>query len=274
MELKRMIKLALREDIGKGDITTLRIVSPETKGRAIIISKAKGIIAGGKVGEAVFKELDPKIKFTQIISDGTKFNSNEKLFEIEGKLNAILTGERVALNFLQHLSGIATLTNKFVEKVRGTKVKILDTRKTTPGLRELEKYAVQCGGGKNHRMGLWDMVLIKDNHIKVAGGIEKAISKFSSFTQSLIEIEVKDIRDLKKALRYPINWIMLDNMSISEIKESVEIIKTKDPRIRIEVSGGVKLSNVREIAETGVDYISVGALTHSAPAIDMSLKVI
>ena len=238
-------------------------------------------MAGSDVACEVFKFLDPDIKFVRVIKDGAKFKSGEVLFKITGKLSAILTGERTALNFLQHLSGIATLTNKFVEKIAGTSAKILDTRKTTPGLRELEKHAVKCGGGENHRMGLWNMILIKDNHIKVVGGIREVISKIipqNAGQKSRIEIEIKDLGELKEALQYPIDRVMLDNMGIPQIKEAVKIVKSRIPNTehrtpKIEVSGGVNLNNVREIAETGIDYISVGALTHSAPAIDMSLEI-
>lgn len=233
------------------------------------------MLAGGEVAKETFKFLDPGIEFTQVVMERDKFKVGNVLFEVEGRLSAILTAERTALNFLQHLCGVATLTNKFVEKVRGTGVKILDTRKTTPGLRELEKYAVRCGGGENHRMGLWDMILIKGNHIKAVGGIGEAIEKLKVKSEKLkVEVEVKDLEELGQAIKYPIDRVMLDNMSIEEIREAVKKCQIQNPKCKIEVSGRVNLENVKEIAETGVDYISVGALTHSAPSIDMSLKVL
>lgn len=275
MQLKRLVERALREDIGGGDVTTELIIPPNSKGRAVIKAKESGILAGGEVAQVVFTTLDPDINFTQLIKDGKKFARGVVLFELEGKLSTILKGERVALNFLQRLSGIATLTNKFVERVSGTGVKILDTRKTTPGLRELEKYAVRCGGGENHRMGLSDMILIKDNHIKAVGGIREAIAQVIRHKpQGKVEVEVKNLEELEIVLDYPVDRIMLDNMSIDEIKEAVASCEMQDAKCKIEVSGGVSLDNVCEIAETGVDYISVGALTHSVSSIDMSLMVL
>ncbi len=275
LKLNEIVKQALKEDIGSGDITTKLIVPSNIKGKAIIKSKESGILAGGEIVQEIFTTLDPNIKITQLIKDGEKFTRDIILFELEGKLSGILKGERTALNFLQRLSGIATLTNKFVERIRGTEAKILDTRKTTPGLRELEKYAVKCGDGKNHRMGLWDMLLIKDNHIQIAGGIEKAIAKCKMQNAKYkLEVEVKNFEELEIVLKYPIDRIMLDNMSVNEIKEAVKLVKSEKLKVKTEVSGGVNLENVREIAETGVDYISVGALTHSVNSIDMSLEVI
>jgi len=275
-KLNEIVKQALEEDIGKRDITTELLIPAESKGRAVIKSKEPGVLAGGEVAKIVFNTLDNKLKFTQLIKDGEKFAKDVILFELEGKLAGILKGERTALNFLQRLSGIATLTNKFVEKVRGTGVKILDTRKTTPGLREPEKYAVRCGGGENHRMGLWDsLVLIKDNHIRAVGGIKNAMEKLKVKSEKLkVEMEVKNLKELDVVLNYPIDRIMLDNMSIKEIKEAVRKCKMQNAKCCLEVSGGVNLENVREIAETGVDYISVGALTHSVHSVDMSLDIL
>ncbi len=275
--MKRLVKRALREDIGSGDITTELIIPPDSNGRAVIKAKESGILAGGEVAQAVFTTLDPDIKFTQLIKDGEKFARSVVLFELEGNLRTILKGERVALNFLQRLSGIATLTNKFVERVSGTGVKILDTRKTTPGLRELEKYAVRCGGGENHRMRLSDMILIKDNHIKAVGGIREAMEKLKVKSSKFkVEVEVKNLEELDVVLDYPVDFfrIMLDNMSVDEIKEATRKCKMPTAKCCLEVSGGVNLENVREIAETGVDYISVGALTHSVSSIDMNLMVL
>jgi nicotinate-nucleotide pyrophosphorylase (carboxylating) len=225
----------------------------------------------------VFKVLYSGIKFNKFLNDGDRFKNGTKLLEIYGSLRAILTGERTALNFLTHLSGVATLTSQFVDKVRGTKAKILDTRKTIPGLRELEKHAVKMGGGENHRFGLYDAVLIKDNHIAAAGGIRQAVEKVKessrgSCSWSFVEVEVENLEQLREALSCDdVDRIMLDNMSIEDIKKAVEITNGK---AKLEVSGGVNLDTVRTIAETGIDYISVGALTHSAKAIDLSLEIL
>jgi nicotinate-nucleotide pyrophosphorylase (carboxylating) len=207
--------------------------------------------------------------------DGQKVRKGEKIASIEGKAKDILTAERTALNFLQRLSGIATMTSKYVEKTKRTKAKILDTRKTTPGLRTLEKQAVKAGGGQNHRMGLFDMFLIKENHIKAAGGITQAVKKAKSRRKKeKIEVEVRNPSELKEALQSKPDWIMLDNMSTEQMKKAVSIIRAVDPKIKIEASGNVNLKNVRKIALAGVDFISVGALTHSAPALDLSLILI
>lgn len=240
------------------------------------MAKEEGVLAGIDVVCEVFKMLDPEIKFNKLLNDGDKFKNGMKLLEIYGSLRAILTGERTALNFLTHLSGIATLTSRFVEKVKGTKAKILDTRKTIPGLRELAKYAVKVGGGENHRFGLYDAVLIKDNHIAVAGGIREAVERVRksylvSRSPSFIEVEVENLAQLREALSCDVDRIMLDNMNVEDIKKAVEITNGK---VELEVSGGVNLDNVRKIAETGVDYISVGSITHSAKSIDMSLELL
>jgi len=272
--------------LGSGDVTTKLTVSPNIKGKAVITAKENGVMAGGIVVEKIFKTIDKNIKYKQFVSEGTKFKKGEDVCKIEGKLCSILQGERTALNFLSILSGIASLTNKFVEKVKPTKVKILDTRKTLPGLRELSKYAVKCGGGKNHRKGLWDMILIKDNHIEASGGIGKAIYKIQDTrckmqdtrckiqgTRLKTEIEVKNLSELKIALGSKIDRIMLDNMDVKGMREAVKLARKVNPKIELEASGGVNLENVYDIAKTGVDYISVGAITHSAKAIDFSLNV-
>ncbi|MDI6840206.1 MAG: carboxylating nicotinate-nucleotide diphosphorylase [bacterium] len=273
--LEQIVRLALKEDIGKGDITTELVIPEAATGNALIISKEPGVLAGGSVANAVFKTISPESKFVQRVKDGETFKKGATLFEIHGPIHAILKCERTALNFLQRLSGIATLTYKFVNKVKGTKVKILDTRKTTPGLRELEKYAVRCGGGYNHRFGLWDMILIKDNHIRAAGGIKEAISKIKNQISKIkVEIEVKNLSEFKEAITYPVDMIMLDNMPIKEMREAVKLAKKRKSKIELEASGGINLNNVREIAKTGVDYISVGKITRSAPSIDMSLEIV
>jgi len=276
MRLSAIVKRALKEDIGRGDVTTNSVIPKDSKGKAVIVAKEEGVLAGIDVVCEVFKMLDPEIKFNKLLNDGDKFKNGMKLLEIYGLLRAILTGERTALNFLTHLSGIATLTSRFVEKVKGTKAKILDTRKTIPGLRELAKYAVKVGGGENHRFGLYDAVLIKDNHIAVAGGIREAVERVRksylvSRSPSFIEVEVENLAQLREALSCDVDRIMLDNMNVEDIKKAVEIT---NGRAELEVSGGVNLDNVREIAETGVDYISVGSVTHSAKSIDMSLELL
>jgi len=274
-KIKRLIRLALSEDIGKGDITSNVLVKDDLSGKAVIIAKQEGILAGSEVAKTVFQIVNPKIIFSSLIEDGEKIKKGDKVALIQGKVKCILSAERTALNFLQRLSGISTLTSRYVEKVKGTKVKILDTRKTTPGLRILEKYAVRTGGGENHRMGLFDMVLIKDNHIKVAGGISEAVKRVKlQYQKKRIEVEVRTLNEVREAVQSKPDWIMLDNMRIEDMKKAVRIVHSTSPHIKIEGSGGVNLGNVRKIALTGVDFISVGALTHSAPALDLSLILI
>ena len=277
-----LIKLALAEDIGPGDITTRAIVPKERKAKAVFLAKEDGIIAGLELAAGTFHHLNRKIKFLAGVKDGDWIKKGKIIAAVIGPAAAIITGERVALNFLQHLSGIATLTEKYVSKVQGptsnvrspkSKVKILDTRKTIPGMRALEKYAVRMGGGVNHRMGLHDAVLIKDNHIKIAGGIEKAIKAIKAKNgRKEIEVEARTVEEVRKAIRAGVDRILLDNMSIPMLKQAVKLCKKA--RIKTEASGGVNLNNVKAIAKTGVDFISVGALTHSAKALDISLKII
>jgi len=225
--------------------------------------------------------VNPAIVFNLLKQDGERIKKGEKVVLVQGKVKSILSAERTALNFLQRLSGIATFTAKYVEKIKGTKAKILDTRKTTPGLRVLEKYAVKAGGGENHRMGLFDMILIKENHIKAAGGISDAIKNArSKYRTKKIEVEVGNLSEVKEAIGSESagslgpDWMMLDNMKIQQMKKAVRMIRSISPNIKIEASGGINLKNVRKIALTGVDFISVGALTHSAPALDLSLILI
>lgn len=272
-KVDEIIELALEEDIGSGDLTTSALIAHYARAKAVILAKQEGIIAGLPVAERVFKHLDNELRWEAKKQDGERISSGQLVVELEGDLQAILMGERTALNFLQRMSGIATLTAKFVEAVRGFPVKILDTRKTAPGLRMLDKYAVKVGGGFNHRFGLYDGVLIKENHIKAAGGIAKAVSQLRERVPPTvkIEVEVKDLKEVEEALRAGADIIMLDNMSIKEIEEAVRFI---DRRALVEASGGVTLENVREIAATGVDLISVGALTHSVKALDLSLEVL
>jgi nicotinate-nucleotide pyrophosphorylase (carboxylating) len=263
--------LALREDIGKGDITTNSVITADAKTSAKIIVKENGIICGMPIARLVFQSVDKNLKFSEKVKDGNFVKKGTIAAIVSGPARGILTAERTALNFLQRLSGISTLTNKFV-KAAGKRVKILDTRKTSPGLRVLEKYAVKMGGGCNHRIGLFDAVLIKDNHIAVAGGLKQAV-RAAKKKLNTIEVETSTLGEVKDAIGSGVSRIMLDNMSIAGIKKAVQLIRSSKSKIEIEVSGGITLKNIRKIAGTGIDYISIGALTHSAPALDISLKV-
>lgn len=265
------VVLALREDIGSGDITTDSIIPPGKKITAKITAKENGIICGLSVARLVFQSVDRRIIFSEKVKDGKAVKKGVVVAAVSGPARGILTAERTALNYLQRLSGIATLTNKFV-KAAGGKIKILDTRKTAPGLRVLEKYAVKIGGGNNHRIGLFDAVLIKGNHIAVAGGLKEAV-KQAGKKFGRIEVEVKTIGQIKEAIGTGASRILLDNMSVADIREAVKLIRRSGKNIKIEVSGGITLNNIRSIAGTGADYVSVGAITHSAPALDISLKV-
>ena len=269
-EILAIIRRALDEDTGSGDITTNSIVEAGATAAAQIIAKQNGIASGLIIAQAVFLMIDGGVRFSSNISDGDEVRSGQVLMELKGSAHAILTGERTALNFLGRMSGIATLTHKFVEAVGGTKAVILDTRKTAPGLRTIDKLAVRNGGGGNHRFGLYDMVLIKDNHIDSAGSISDAVRRVRASESHLeIEVEAKTIKEVQEALDRGVGRILLDNMSLTQMREAVAI---NDGRAKLEASGNVTLENVREIAETGVDLISVGALTHSAPAFDVSLR--
>jgi len=269
-EILATIRKALDEDIGVGDVTTNLLVAPEASAVARIIAKQDGFVSGLSIAQAVFLMLDVDMRFSLNAGDGAEVTSGQLLLESKGSARAILTGERMALNFLGRMSGIATLTRKFVKVVAGTKATILDTRKTAPGLRAIDKLAVQHGGGSNHRFGLYDMILIKDNHIDSAGSISDAIRVVKAADNQLeIEVEAKNIKEVQEALDLGVKRILLDNMSLAEMRDAVAI---NDGRAKFEASGSVTLQNVREIAETGVDFISVGALTHSAPAFDVSLR--
>ncbi|MEI7830705.1 MAG: carboxylating nicotinate-nucleotide diphosphorylase [Prolixibacteraceae bacterium] len=267
-----LINQALEEDIGTGDITTNALI-PETMVRsATMVAKSAGIIAGMEVAETVFRSLSPQITWNPLFRDGDKVEKGTLLVEMTGSYRALLSGERLALNFLQRMSGIATMTNLFVEQVKNYNVKILDTRKTVPGLRLLDKYAVKAGGGENHRIGLYDMVLIKDNHIKVAGGIKNAVEQIRKQVSSdmKIEVETTSVAEVLEALEMKADVIMLDNMSNELMKECVGII---DHRAKVEASGNMNIERVKEVAATGVDYISIGALTHSVTALDISMNI-
>jgi nicotinate-nucleotide pyrophosphorylase (carboxylating) len=239
------------------------------------LAKQDGVVAGLPVAGMVFRAVDPRVVFRMLKRDGDRIRKGEKVALVGGEIQGILSAERTALNFLQRLSGIATLTARYVQEVKGTKTKILDTRKTTPGLRVLEKYAVKAGGGENHRMGLFDMILIKENHIKAAGGVSKTIVRARSKSRGKkVEVEVRNPSEAREAVESKPDWIMLDNMRSDQMRKAVELIRSASRAIKIEASGRVNLKNVRKIALTGVDFISVGALTHSAPALDMSLILI
>ena len=271
-EILRIIKNTLAEDIGKGDITTGAIIRGNKRGQAKAIAKDDFIIAGIDVFQKTFLFLDDRIKFKALIADGEKVKKGESIAYVTGPLASILTAERVALNLFQRMCGIATLTGKFVEAVHGTKAKILDTRKTIPGLRLLDKMAVKIGGGFNHRMGLYDGVLIKDNHIAAVGGIEAAVkAQKKSLTKKLkIEVETKNLMEVEEALNAGVDIIMLDNMPVDEMTKAVALVRGK---ALLEASGNVSLQNVARIAATGVDFISVGEITHSVKAADIALKI-
>ena len=270
--IQKIIRAALAEDIGTGDITTQATVSPKKKGRAVAVAKENFVVAGLEVFEAVFQCLDPDIVVRKVVADGSRVRKGAVLARVEGRLSAILQAERTALNFFQRMCGIATLTAAYVDAVGKTKAKIYDTRKTVPGLRALDKMAVRQGGGTNHRFGLFDAVLIKDNHIEAAGGIAVAVAaRKKHWKRSCkIEVETKNLREVKEALVCGADIIMLDNMTIHAMKKAVDWVAG---RAFIEASGNVTLKRVREIASTGVDGISVGALTHSVRAADISLKI-
>jgi len=270
---KQIIRLAYREDIQTGDITSSATVPKTLSGKAVIIAKSEGVLSGVEPFRYAFSLASPKIKAVFHIRNGAKFSIGTRVASIKGPSQGLLRGERLALNLLSHLSGVATLTAQFVARVQGTTARILDTRKTTPGLRFLEKQAVKHGGGHNHRMGLYDMVLIKDNHIMAAGGVDKALQKVKNINHR-VEIEISDFNQLKTALAYSPDIIMLDNFSQKRLIKAVNFIKASRPRIKIEVSGGVNIKTVRAIAETGVDYISVGALTHSVISSDFSMRYV
>ena len=271
----KTISTALKEDVKNGDITTKATISKSKKAVGKFLVKADGIIAGLEIAKAVFKSIDPKIKFELKINDGSKVKYGDVAAIVSGRAQSLLTAERTALNFLQRMSGIATSANNYSEKVKHTKAKVIDTRKTVPGLRSLDKLAVNLGGCSNHRIGLYDMFLIKDNHIEVAGSITKAVETCVKYnkkhrTKLKIEVETKNLKEVEEAIKTKADIIMLDNFEIDEMKKAVKIINGK---CKIEASGGVNLDTVRAIAETGVDYISVGALTHSVKALDISLEI-
>ena len=268
-QINHLIQTALEEDLGAGDITTGNIVPADSISEAHIIAKESLIVCGMEIFCAVFSYLDPESIISDgMLKDGERANSGDILASIKGKSRALLEGERVALNILQRLSGIATLTYQYVEMAKP--VRVLDTRKTTPGLRIFEKYSVRCGGGVNHRFGLFDAVLIKDNHIRAAGGITQAVQTLRNNTSKdqTIEVEATTLEEVQEALSAEANVILLDNMNLQAIQEAVACIQG---RAKIEVSGGITLDRLKDLSKTGIDYVSVGALTHSAPAVDISM---
>lgn len=270
--IQHLIEIALKEDIGSGDITTDNLIDPQLKGKGLIIAKESLVVAGLNVAKQVFQYLDSEVIFKSEYDDGDFLKKGDMLVNVEGRLRALLSGERTALNFLQHLSGISTLVRSYVNEISDKNIRLVDTRKTTPGLRGLEKYAVRVGGAYNHRIGLYDGVLIKDNHIAAFGGIKKAIEHIRSQVSHLlkIEVEVSDLDQVKEALESKADVIMLDNMTIKQIKEATAFI---DNRAIVELSGGITKSDLKSLSDTGVDIISVGALTHSARCVDISMQI-
>lgn len=271
----KLIDLSFAEDIGDGDHTTLCCIPEEARGKSRMIIKEEGILAGVKIAEEVFNRFDSTLKVEILISDGTKVKPGDVAMVVEGSVRSLLQTERLMLNIVQRMSGIATITHKYMELLKGTKAKVLDTRKTTPGMRILEKMAVKIGGGENHRIGLFDMILLKDNHVDFAGGISNAIDRCHEYLKAKnkdlkIEIEVRSIDELNQVLEHGgVNRIMLDNFSVENTRMAVDLISGK---YEIESSGGITLDTIRSYAECGVDYISVGALTHSVKSLDISFK--
>jgi len=276
-QTKELIRKALAEDIGSGDCTTLWSVPGDHGSIARIIARGSGVVAGMPVEEYLVTQFDPQPVLKSAIPDGQMATAGQVVAELAGLTKHLLSLERTLLNFLQRLSGIATLTRRFVEKVEGTRVRILDTRKTTPGLRELEKYAVRVGGGFNHRIGLYDYVLLKENHISAAGGITRAVQtvKKANHRNLPIEVETRTLYEVREALKSGVSRIMLDNMTVEQMSVAVELIRNSSARTvpEIEASGDINLRTVREVAETGVDFISVGALTHSAPILNLTMII-
>ncbi|MBO7055478.1 MAG: carboxylating nicotinate-nucleotide diphosphorylase [Bacteroidales bacterium] len=268
------IDIAFKEDIGDGDHTTLSCIPHDLQGRARLLVKEDGILCGVELAKKIFAKFDPTLKMTQFLHDGDAIKKGDIAFVVEGKTISILQTERLVLNFMQRLSGIATQTHEYVKLLEGTNTKILDTRKTTPGLRLLEKYAVKTGGGENHRIGLYDMILIKDNHIDYAGGVTKAITKTKEYLKEKgkdlkIEVEARTLDEIKEILKFDVERILIDNFTPEETKVAVALINGK---CKTESSGGITKESIRAYAEAGVDYISVGALTHHINSLDLSLK--
>jgi len=275
--IKQFIATALAEDVGDGDHTSLATIPGNTNGRAKLLVKDQGILAGAELAVEIFQQVDENLKVNVFLHDGEEIKPGDIAFEVEGDAKSILTAERLVLNCMQRMSGIATKTREIVDMLKGTHTKVLDTRKTTPGFRYLEKWAVRIGGGVNHRFGLYDMVLIKDNHVDYSGGIKQAIENTHRYLeqkgkQLAIEIEVRNLTELEQVLQTGgVNRILLDNFNFADLRQAVALINGK---FVTEASGGITIDNIRQYAECGVDYISVGALTHSVKSLDLSLKAI
>ena len=271
--LEEALRAWLREDLGQGDLTSLLVVPEDIEGEAVILAKEGGVLAGLWVAERVFALADPRTAFAPLVAEGARVAEGTEVARVRGPLRGILAGERLALNLLQRLSGIATLTRAYVEALAGTKAQILDTRKTTPGLRALEKYAVRVGGGRNHRYGLFDGILIKENHVRAAGGVGEAVRRAKARAPHYlkVEVEVRDLAELEEALEAGADLILLDNFPLEALREAVRRV---GGRVPLEASGNMTLERAKAAAEAGVDYVSVGALTRSAKALDLSLLVV
>jgi nicotinate-nucleotide pyrophosphorylase (carboxylating) len=270
-----LIDAALAEDVGPGDFTTLWTVPEDRRAEARIVAKSPGVIAGSEVAAEVFRRVDPSLEVTVDTEDGAAVKPGDVAMTIRGSARSILTAERTALNFMQRLSGVATVTRRYVQAVEGTGARVIDTRKTTPGMRALEKAAVVAGGGANHRFGLHDMVMIKDNHIAAAGGITSAVEAVRRQNERglKVEVETTTLDEVREALAAGADRIMFDNMSWPQMHDAVELVRAADPRPETEASGGITLETIHAYAGTGVDFISIGALTHSAPSLDLSLQL-
>lgn len=272
-----LLTLAFAEDVGDGDHTTLSTIPADEMGRQHLLVKEEGILAGVEMARRVFTKFDPELKMTVFINDGAHVKPGDIAFVVEGKVRSLLQTERIMLNIMQRMSGIATVTAKYQQRLDGLKTKVLDTRKTTPGLRLLEKEAVKIGGGENHRIGLFDMILIKDNHVDFAGGIKEAVAAAKKYCREKgkdlkIEQEVRNEDEIRQALEAGVYRIMLDNFTPERTREAVKLIRSINPAVEIESSGGITLDTLRAYGECGVDFISVGALTHSVKGLDMSFK--
>ncbi len=274
---KRLIHIALKEDIGSGDITTNAMALKGKRGKAEVVAKSGGIISGIDQFKLVFKTLSSETTFKTNVKNGGRIAPGDIVIIVRGPLDCLLKGERTAMNIISHLSGVSTLTAKFAEKIRGRNVEILDTRKTTPGMRSWEKDAVKHGGGTNHRHGLYDMYLVKENHISAVGGLKPAVEKALNHgkkTGAQIEIEVKSLSELKEILPYKPDFVLLDNFSTANLKKAVKLVEKTEGKILLEASGNINLKNIGTAASAGVDRISIGALTHSAPALDLSFRIL
>ena len=275
--IDKLIDLSFAEDIGDGDHTTLSTIGPDAMGRQHLVVKEEGILAGVDIARRVFEKFDPSLKMTVFIGDGAHVKPGDIAFVVEGPVRSLLQTERLMLNIMQRMSGIATMTEKYQSRLDGLNCKVLDTRKTTPGMRILEKEAVRIGGGSNHRIGLFDMILIKDNHVDFSGGIPNAIASAKAYCKEKgkdlkIEVEVRNTNEIKQALESGVDRIMLDNFTPERTAEAVKLIRSVNPTVEIESSGGITLDTLRQYGEAGVDFISVGALTHSVKGLDLSFK--